>query len=86
MPLQQSQWTSADGLACASQVRLVEKPALELELTGTTLHFVFGPVAAASWLWCTIILLNLSRIKHAPHKGHIYMLMQRQHGAGGGWD
>lgn len=30
---------------------------------------------------CMIILLNLTRIKHASHKEHIYMLMCRQYSA-----
>lgn len=44
---------------------------------------VFCPIRCRIITLCTIILLNLTRIKHASHKGHIYMQMPRQHSAGG---
>lgn len=44
---------------------------------------VFCPIRCRIITLCTIILLNLTRIKHASHKGHIYMLMPPQHSAVG---
>lgn len=53
----------------------------EVELISTPPLSCVCPIHCHIITLCMIILLNLSRIKHASHKEHIYMLMPVQYSA-----